>query len=61
MDGETNMNKSQSAGNHQKKKKDQKGNICEKIGELAKNVRRTNFVRRATDTSSPHICLRIKC
>ena len=55
------MNKRQSAGNHKKKKKDQKGNIYEKVGEQAKNVRRTKFVRRATDTSSPHICLRIEC
>ena len=61
MDGGTNMNKSQSAGNHQKKKKDQKGNIYEKYGELRNFVRRTKFVRRATDTSSPHICSRIEC
>ena len=55
------MNKSQSAGNHQKKKKDQKGNIYGKYGELRNFVRRTNFIRRATNTSALHNWLRIEC
>ena len=61
MDGGTNMEKKQSAGNHKRKRKDQKGKFHDKYGELRKNVRRTNFVRRATDASTPHIWLRIEC
>ena len=55
MDGWTNMEKRQSAGNHKKKRKDQKCNIYGMFGELRNFVRRTKFVRRATDVSSPHI------
>ena len=61
MDGWTIMEKRQSAGNHKKKRKDQKSNIYDKYGELRIFVRRTKFVRRATDVSSPHIWLRIEC
>ena len=61
MDGGTNMEKKQSAGNHKWKKKDQKGKIHDKYGELRKNVSRTNFVRRTIDTCSPHIWPRIEC
>ena len=61
MDGGTKRNKSQSTGNHQNKRKGQKGNIYGKFGEHRIFVRRTKFVRRATDVSSPHIWLRIEC
>ena len=55
MDGGTKREKEQSAGNHKKKRKDQKGKIYDKYGELRK------FVRRTTDTSAPHIWPRIEC
>ena len=61
MDGGTNMKKMQSAGNHKRKKKDQKGNINGKCGELRNFVRRTKIVRRTTDTSSPNIFFIIEC
>ena len=61
MDGGTNMEKYQSTGNRKKKRKDLKGKIRGKYGELRKNIRRTNFVHRATDASLPHIWLRIEC
>ena len=54
------MEKRQSAGNRKKKRKDQKSKFHDKYGELRNFVRRTNFVRRATDTSSPHNWLRIE-
>ena len=61
MDGGTNMEKRQSAGNHKKKIKDQKSKFHDKYGELRIFVRRTKFVRRTTDVSSPHKWLRIEC
>ena len=54
------MEKRQSAGNHKKKRKDQKSKFHDKYGELRIFVRRTKFVRRVTDVSSPHIWLRIE-
>ena len=55
MDGGTNMEKKQSTGKHKRKKKDQKGKIHDKYDELRKNVRRTNFVRRTTDSKASHL------